>query len=104
MFDVRATIEHLVATICTNDRYFECVPHIGNARTACEHQIICIRRNSVGGKVQPARSAKIEPGCEIVVPSKPERKYNNPTQWVSIASMSASMASVVATIVAVIKK
>ncbi|MBQ9340582.1 MAG: SLBB domain-containing protein [Paludibacteraceae bacterium] len=57
-----------------------------------------------GGKVQPARSAKIEPGCEIVVPSKPERKYNNPTQWVSIASMSASMASVVATIVAVIKK
>ena len=55
-----------------------------------------------GGKVQPAHSAKIEPGCEIVVPSKPEKKANNAAQWVSIASASASMASVAATIVAMI--
>ena len=57
-----------------------------------------------GGKVQPARNGKIQPGCEIVVPSRPERKTNNSTQWVSLASVSASLASVVATIVAVTKK
>lgn len=54
------------------------------------------------GKVAPTRHGKIMPGCEIVVPSKPERKANNATQWVGIASASASMASVVATLTTVI--
>lgn len=56
------------------------------------------------GKVSPARKGKVQPGCEIVVPSKPTRQPANAAQWVSIASASASMASVVATIVAVFKK
>lgn len=50
------------------------------------------------GKVQPACRGKIMPGCEIVVPSKPEKKAANPTQWVGIASATASLASVAATI------
>ena len=54
------------------------------------------------GKVAPACSAKITPGCEIVVPSKPERQASNAAQWVSIASASASLASVAATITTLI--
>ena len=54
------------------------------------------------GKVQPARSGKIQPGCEIVVPSRPERLVTSPAQWVSIASASASLASVAATLTTLI--
>jgi len=50
------------------------------------------------GKVHPVSGGKIMPGCEIVVPSKPERNPASATQWVSIASASASAASVAATI------
>lgn len=54
-----------------------------------------------GGKVGK-KCSKIEPGCEIVVPSKPERKVGDAAQWVSIASASASLASVAATITTLI--
>ena len=54
------------------------------------------------GKVHPVSGGKIQPGCEIVVPSKPERPANNAAQWVSIASASASLASVAATITALV--
>ena len=54
------------------------------------------------GKVHPTRGGKIQPGCEIVVPSKPERKRADAAQWVSVASASASLASVVATVMTII--
>lgn len=54
------------------------------------------------GKVQPAAGGKVQPGCEIVVPSRPERQQSNATQWVSIASASASLASVAATLTTLI--
>lgn len=54
------------------------------------------------GKVHPTFGGKIQPGCEIVVPSKPERQVGNATQWVSIASASASLASVAATLTTLI--
>ena len=54
------------------------------------------------GKVHPTFGGKIQPGCEIVVPSKPERQGNNAAQWVSIASASASLASVAATLATLI--
>ena len=54
------------------------------------------------GKVHPTRGGKVQPGCEIVVPSKPERQASNATQWVSIASASASLASVAATMATLI--
>lgn len=54
------------------------------------------------GKVHPTRGGKVQPGCEIVVPSKPERQSSNATQWVSIASASASLASVAATLTTLI--
>lgn len=54
------------------------------------------------GKVHPTCGGKIQPGCEIVVPSKPERKRADAAQWVSVASASASLASVVATVMTII--
>ena len=54
------------------------------------------------GKVHPTFGGKVQPGCEIVVPSKPERQPGNATQWVSIASASASLASVAATLTTLI--
>ena len=54
------------------------------------------------GKVHPTFGGKVHPGCEIVVPSKPERQPGNATQWVSIASASASLASVAATLTTLI--
>ena len=54
------------------------------------------------GKVHPASGGKVLPGCEIVVPSKPERERASAAQWVSIASASASLASVAATITTLI--
>ena len=54
------------------------------------------------GKVHPTFGGKIQPGCEIVVPSKPERAPASAAQWVSIASASASLASVAATLTTLI--
>lgn len=55
------------------------------------------------GKVSSASKGKIQPGCEIVVPTK-ERK-NNPMQttqqWVSIASVMATLGAV---LISVLKK
>ena len=54
------------------------------------------------GKVHPKCGGKVQPGCEIVVPSKPERERASAAQWVSIASASASLASVAATLTTLI--
>lgn len=56
------------------------------------------------GKVHPKTGARIQPGCEIVVPSRPERAPMTVAQWVSITSASASLASVAATIATLIVK
>lgn len=53
------------------------------------------------GKVG-TRYQKVQPGCEIVVPGKSERKNSDAAQWVAISSASASMASVIATLTTVI--
>lgn len=53
------------------------------------------------GKVG-TRYSKIQPGSEIVVPSRPEKKSGNAAQAMAIASSAASIASVAATIVTLI--
>lgn len=54
------------------------------------------------GKVHPVSGGKVQPGCEIIVPSKPDRKTSNAAQWVSIASATASLASVATTLTTLI--
>jgi hypothetical protein len=50
------------------------------------------------GTVSKAKKAKIEPGCEIIVPKKGKRDMSNVMQWVSIGTSMASLATMAATI------
>lgn len=54
------------------------------------------------GKVHPICGGKILPGCEIVVPSKPVREKVSVAQWISVASATASLASVAASLTTLI--
>ncbi|MBE6289120.1 MAG: capsule biosynthesis protein [Bacteroidaceae bacterium] len=50
------------------------------------------------------RGAKVEPGCAIVVPTKPEPRGGGIQQWLSIGTSLTSMAAMIATLVNVFKK
>ncbi len=53
---------------------------------------------NMNGNAEIARKAKIIPGCQIVVPTKPEAKMSV-TQWLAVGTSAASLATMVATIV-----
>ena len=55
------------------------------------------------GTMAIAKEAKVEPGCEIVVPSKAPRNYNAISQWLGIGTSAASLATMFATIVNLVK-
>ena len=48
-------------------------------------------------------STKIMPGCEIVVPSKPESSGKTLAEWLAIGTSTASVATMIATIVNLVK-
>ena len=55
------------------------------------------------GTMAIAKEAKVEPGCEIVVPSKAPRNENAIAQWLGIGTSAASLATMFATIANLIK-
>ena len=57
-----------------------------------------------GTMAQVNHGAKITPGCEIIVPTKPKKDNLTATQWVSIGSGAASIATMIATIFYILKK
>ena len=57
-----------------------------------------------GTMAQVNHGAKITPGCEIIVPTKPKKDNITATQWVSIGSGAASIATMIATIFYILKK
>lgn len=57
-----------------------------------------------GTMAQVNRGAKITPGCEIIVPSKPKHEAMTTAQWVGIGSTVASIGTMVATIIYMITK
>ena len=57
-----------------------------------------------GTMAQVNHGAKITPGCEIIVPTKPTKDNITATQWVSIGSGAASIATMIATIFYILKK
>lgn len=57
-----------------------------------------------GTMAQVNHGAKITPGCEIIVPSKPKREAMTTAQWVGIGSTVASVGTMIATIVYMITK
>ena len=50
-----------------------------------------------------ATKGKIEPGCELVVPQKPERNASSLMQWVSLGTSFASLATMIASIANLLK-
>lgn len=57
----------------------------------------------MNGTVAKGRSSKIEPGCEIVVPTKPDKKGSSAAEILGIASSTASIAAMLATFYNVFK-
>ncbi|HEY9550797.1 MAG TPA: SLBB domain-containing protein [Prevotella sp.] len=58
----------------------------------------------MNGKVAKiGHNAKIRPGCEIIVPSKPKSTGNALTQWLTVGTSVASIATMIATIANLIK-
>ena len=55
------------------------------------------------GTMALAKEGKIEPGCEIVVPTKAHRDANSISQWLGIGTSIASLATMVATVANLIK-
>ncbi|MBO1362992.1 SLBB domain-containing protein [Prevotella sp. A2931] len=51
-----------------------------------------------GTVARVSHNAKVQPGCEIVVPSKPKSNGNTLGQWLGIGSSVASIAAMIATI------
>lgn len=58
----------------------------------------------LNGTVSVGMSATIDPGCEIVVPGRPEGKKLSTGEWVSISTSAASIATMVASIINLTKK
>lgn len=57
----------------------------------------------MNGTASTGLNSKIEPGCEIIVPKRPERERLNTTEILSMSSSAASIAAVVLTIINSIK-
>ncbi|MBR1548167.1 MAG: SLBB domain-containing protein [Prevotella sp.] len=55
------------------------------------------------GTMAMAKSGKIEPGCEIIVPTKPKKDTAAVTQWLSIGSSITGIAAMIATIANMVK-
>lgn len=50
-----------------------------------------------------AKKGEIEPGCELIVPTKPERNASNIMQWISLGTSFASLATMIASIANLLK-
>ena len=50
-----------------------------------------------------AKKGKVEPGCELIVPNKPERNPQNLLQWISLGTSFASLATMITSIVHLVK-
>lgn len=57
-----------------------------------------------GTVVKKSYKTKVRPGCEIVVPTKPEKGGNSLAQWLSIGTSVASIATMVATMTNLLRK
>ena len=56
------------------------------------------------GTMSLAKNGKIEPGCEVIVPTKAKRDPATVSQWLGIGTSMASIGTMFATIANLIKK
>jgi len=57
----------------------------------------------MNGTMAMAKEGKIEPGCEVVVPSKAPRNQNSMAQWLGIGTSVASLGTMIASIAHLVK-
>ena len=57
----------------------------------------------LNGTMAMAKEGKIEPGCEVVVPSKAPRNQNSMAQWLGIGTSVASLGTMIASIAHLVK-
>ena len=57
----------------------------------------------MNGTMAMAKEGKIEPGCEVVVPSKAPRNQNSIAQWLGIGTSVASLGTMIASIAHLVK-
>ena len=74
----------------------------GFGQRAKKSHTIVIYMNGKVAKV--GHNAKVMPGCEIVVPSKPKKDPAAITQWLSIGTSMATIATMIATLANILKK
>lgn len=55
------------------------------------------------GTMAVASKAKIEPGCEVIVPTKAKKDGNQLTQWLGIGTSMASLATMIASVANLLK-
>ena len=82
-----------------NYRYY--INQAGGFGTRAKHSKTFIVYQN--GRVSEAGKHKIEPGCEIIVPSKPKSNGNSFSHVLSIGTSIASLATMIATIGNLIK-
>ena len=70
----------------------------GYGNRAKKSKVYVVYANGNVAKAKRLTGVKIEPGCEIIVPSKPEKNGQNFTQSITIASTVTSMAAMIATL------
>lgn len=73
----------------------------GFAQRARKRHAFIVYQN---GTIAVAKKGKVEPGCEIVVPTKAPRDVSSLQQWLSIATTAASLGTMAASIANLIKK
>ena len=73
----------------------------GFGQRAKKSRTIIIYMNGTVGRV--AHNAKVRPGCEIVVPSKPRRNASAVGQWLGIGTSVASLATMIASLANLLK-
>ena len=73
----------------------------GFGQRAKKSHTIVIYMNGKVAKV--GHNAKVMPGCEIVVPSKPKKDPAAITQWLSIGTSMATIATIIATLANILK-
>ena len=73
----------------------------GFGQRAKKSRTIIVYMNGTVGRV--AHNAKVRPGCEIVVPSKPRRNPAAKGQWLGIGSSVASLATMIASLANLLK-
>ena len=75
----------------------------GYGNKARKRAVYAVYANGGVEKISRYKSADIQPGCEIVVPTKPETKGTTTAEIMAIASGGASLASVIVALISLLK-